>query len=355
MPNESKKSIMFLINSLSVGGAQRVCVDDANALMDAGWEVHVTVLFGQGAFAKELRIPQEHIHELNARSVFDAAARGRLKALLRNYTVERLYTTLNEANAFGRLAVLFMPSVALYTREANMASAKALRYRLLDILFGWRSKRIVAVSRAVADSVTGYAPWLRQKTTVLYNGTAIPGASVERPTSDAVRILTVGSLEVKKDQGVLLRACALLPPKFTLTVVGDGALRDKLHALANELGIQARVQFTGALDRQSVTAHYRTHDIFALPSRFEGCPNVVSEAQSFSLPVVAFAIPGMNEFVSKESGLLVQKRTPESLAEALTQAAEPVRRRVMGEAGFKEVTDTRSNEKHLQALAPLLW
>ncbi len=329
-------------------------VDDANALFDAGWDVYVAVLFGRGALIKELRLPQEHVYELNAESVFDPSAHGRLRALLNEHSIERLYTTLNEANSFGRLAVVLMPRIALYTREANVTSAKALRYRILDILFGWRSTKIVAVSHAVAGSVTAYAPWLRSRTTVLYNGVSVPDAPEDRSASELIRVLTVGSLEVKKDQEILLRAFALLPQNCTLTIVGDGALRNNLHAQANTLGINARVRFTGLLDRESVAAEYRSHDIFALSSQFEGCPNVVSEAQSFSLPVVAFDILGMSEFVSEQSGFLVQKRTPEALANAIKKVAEPAQRQAMGTAGFEEVRATRSKEKHIQALIKLL-
>lgn len=329
-------------------------VNDANALHRRGWDVHVATLFSTGQLARDLSIPGDRLHALSAKSFFDVRAMRTLRALCQKNGISTLYTTLNEANAFGRWALLGTDT-ALITREANMADIKPFKYKLLDMLLGWRSKRIIAVSEAVKRSVAGYASWLAERTVVLYNGVEVPSTPpAPAPSDGMVKLLCVASLTKKKDHAILLRALALLPKEFTLTLVGEGGERSRLESLAKELGVAERVQFAGVLGNAGLIATYRSHHVFVLPSKREGCPNVVSEAQRFALPVVAFDIPGMSEFVSDESGIRVKKRTPETLAAAIQKAAEPAQAHAFGESGFREVQATRSMEKHIQALESLL-
>ncbi|HVZ76247.1 MAG TPA: glycosyltransferase [Candidatus Paceibacterota bacterium] len=345
--------VLLLINSFAVGGAERVFIKDSNALHDSGWNVSVATLFKPGTLASELTIDPAHVINLGFASVWNIHGIVRLVHLLRREKIDVLYTTLNEANLIGRIARLFMPHLRLYTREANMADIKSPIYKFGDIVLGWLSTRIVAVSHAVEDSVAKYAPWLRGRIVVLHNGVEIPPL-VKRPPHYEMKLLTVGSLTEKKDHEILLRACALLPASYKLTIVGDGTLRKFLAELSQELGLAERVVFTGALPFDKVAQHYRTHDIFVLPSKYEGCPNVISEAQSFSLPSVAFDIAGMREFITDQSGVIVVHRDAHALAEALSRLGGSQELRLsMGNAGREEVQE-RSLEHHISQLERLL-
>ena len=221
--------IVFLINALRIGGAERVFVDDANYLSSKGYKVHVVTLFDAGPLAKELSNDVQ-VQELGAHGSFDPKA---LRAFLRIVPAHPciVITTLNEANVFGRVAALFSPNIILYTREANMADRKSLRYKLFDWLFGWRSNRIIAVSKAVAHSLGTYAPWLLNRVTVLYNGAPHFDTPRARDTAAYTRILAVGSLTAKKDHALLIRALACLPEMYTLTIVGDGLVETSLRGL----------------------------------------------------------------------------------------------------------------------------
>jgi len=97
---------------------------------------------------------------------------------------------------------------------------------------------------------------------------------------------------------------------------------------------------------------YADHGIFVLSSAYEGCPNVVLEAKASALSVVALAIPGMEEFVSDASGILVKDRTPESLAQAI--AAASMRGPALGRAGYDEVQRSHSKAIHFEVLESLI-
>jgi glycosyltransferase involved in cell wall biosynthesis len=351
------KRVLFLINSFAVGGAERVFVTDMLALRSKGWDVHAAVLFSRGALARELEAAEVPVHELHLRSVYDVPGVLRLRRLVQELSPDAVLSSLNEANAVMRIARLFGARARLITREANMADAKGVKYKLGDIFFGWLSSTIVVVSKAVGDSVCAYAPWLRSRMVVLYNGVAIPPHVAYRPRSshEFYRLITVGSLTDKKDHAILLQAMSMLPDAVHLTIIGGGPLEAELQALCEKLGLSQRVVFLGSVSHARVHEELRAHDAFVLPSKREGCPNVVSEAQAEKLPVVAFAIPGMDEFVSPENGVLVARRSAAALAAAILQLSSDLdRAQRLGMHGYAAVSKRRTLDAHIQALASLL-
>lgn len=341
--NRSRESIAFLINDLKRAGAQRVFVDDANHLRALGYRVTVIALMNKGALELELN---GSVLAVRARSPLDFNALYRIRRILLKERTNVLVSTLNEANVSARLVALTLPRLSLFTREANTANRKTFMYKLLDITLSWRSTRIIAVSHAVAQSLASYMPWNRSRIHVLYNGFDIPSVQSEENRSG---ILCVASLTKKKDIQVLIRAMVFLP--YTLTLIGDGPERDSLKELAELIGVADRVVFFGEAASDVIAAAYARHAVFVLPSLHEGCPNVALEAKAYGLPVVAFAIPGMDEFVSSASGCLVADRIPESLARAIREAYESHEEK--GRAAVQEA-GLMSRVRHTEELLSIL-
>lgn len=143
---------------------------------------------------------------------------------------------------------------------------------------------------------------------------------------DPVQILSVGRAVKKKGYDVLLKALAKLPPDlhWHFTHIGGGDELSKLKALADELGLQKRLTWKGALDQRDVLEHYRTSDLFALACRVtsdgdrDGLPNVMVEAASQGLPVVSTTVSGIVElFENETNSLLVESEDIDQLAGAL--------------------------------------
>ena len=144
--------------------------------------------------------------------------------------------------------------------------------------------------------------------------------------SDPVQILSVGRAVKKKGYDVLLKALAKLPPDlhWHFTHIGGGDELSKLKALADELDLQKRLTWKGALDQRDVLEHYRTSDLFALACRVtsdgdrDGLPNVMVEAASQGLPVVSTTVSGIVElFENETNSLLVESEDIDQLAGAL--------------------------------------
>jgi glycosyltransferase involved in cell wall biosynthesis len=142
----------------------------------------------------------------------------------------------------------------------------------------------------------------------------------ERPC----RIAYLGRLEPYKRVDLLLRAVAARVPRFPeleLVVVGRGAEGEALAALASELGIAARVRFTGFVSNAERDASLAKARVCVCPSLKEGWGITVVEANALGVPVVATDAPGLRDAVRRDkTGLLVPDGPPERFVAGLVDA-----------------------------------
>jgi glycosyltransferase involved in cell wall biosynthesis len=182
-----------------------------------------------------------------------------------------------------------------------------------------------------------------------------------RHPADPVVILSVGRLVEKKGTEVLLDALSRLPSSlhWRLVHVGSGPLKERMQRKARRLGIDARIEWRGALTQEKVLAEYRNADLFALASRVardgdrDGLPNVLLEAQSQGLACVATRVSAIPELLRDgHTGLLVEENHPAALARALEALiAGPARRRALGQAGQARVAEVFSLDSNIEPLA----
>ena len=180
--------------------------------------------------------------------------------------------------------------------------------------------------------------------------------------ADPVRLLSVGRFQPKKGFDVLLRALARLRGHVVLTLVGYGPEERPLRALSEALGFEGQVRWAGQLDHPAVRALYRESDLFVLTPRVaadgdrDGLPNVVIEALSQGLPVVATRVSALPEIVEDGvSGRLVPPESPAALAAALAGlVGDPAARQRLGTAGIRRVAEGWDVEAGVTRLLTLL-
>ncbi|MEM6364406.1 MAG: glycosyltransferase [Planctomycetota bacterium] len=204
------------------------------------------------------------------------------------------------------------PDLALPSVEHRFIEAKRRR-----LAAAYRKSRcIIAVSDAVADSASRYYELDRHAIQVIRNPVdrdAIRFHASLRELSnmhgDTLLMVCVGRLSREKGQADLLTAFAKWArqnpagfnkvPTVTLRLVGDGPDRPDLETLWSGLTDQAesfhghRVQFAGKIHPAS--DEIARADVLVLPSRFEGLPNVVLEAFALGTPVIATTGGGTRE------------------------------------------------------------
>ena len=118
-------------------------------------------------------------------------------------------------------------------------------------------------------------------------------------------VISVGAMEMlPKAQDILIKACASCVERgldLRLVLVGDGKMRQSLEALATEVGMAARITFTGQLvGEDQISRALDLADLFALPSRTEGLPRAMIEAMARGLPCIGSDVGGIPELISSD-------------------------------------------------------
>jgi glycosyltransferase involved in cell wall biosynthesis len=202
-----------------------------------------------------------------------------------------------------------------------------------------------------------------ERVSLVYHGldlTRFPEPPESRPRrdgsnrNDPIRIVTIGRAVAKKGFDDLLRALAALPDDlhWRFAHVGSGELLDDLKLRAKQAGIARRCAFLGPKDQPYIVSLLRETDLFVLPSKKarsgdqDGLPNVLMEAASQKLAIVATDFGGIPEFIRDGiEGQLVPPDDWEALSNAINLLArDPERRAALGEAAFARVRDEFSME-----------
>ena len=188
-----------------------------------------------------------------------------------------------------------------------IAVSEALRVRLIAL--GTDPDKVITLRNGVDQSE--FKPLDRAEARAHLN---IPDATV---------LLSVGNLIEPKGHHLAIESLRELGDAY-LVIVGDGPLRSGLERVARENGVVERVRFTGPLTAEKLIEYYSAADLLVLATLREGMPNVVLEAISCGLPVVATDCGGISEVVDRpEAGILMRERS----AAAIVAAVRTLRQR----------------------------
>lgn len=237
-----------------------------------------------------------------------------------------------------------------------------LRYAPIRLLYP-RLDRIIAVSSGVAADIEALSGVPRHRIQVIRNPVITPEMARQatadcphpwlRPDQPPV-ILGVGRLEYQKDFATLIHAFALVrrTRACRLLILGEGRERASLEALGERLGVAADLDLPGF--EPNPYAFMVRAKLFVLTSRWEGSPNVLTEAMAIGIPVVATDCPsGPSELLEQGRwGPLVPigdaPRLAEAMAATLDRPPAPERLR----AAVADYDQTVSARHYLAALEP---
>jgi colanic acid/amylovoran biosynthesis glycosyltransferase len=169
----------------------------------------------------------------------------------------------------------------------------------------------------------------REKLSVVRCGVSFDVRSVERPwqRNPTLHIGSIGRLVEKKGFDVLLRAVATLKKKdysITLSLAGEGPLKQDLMDIAKQLSISDQVDFLGAVAHSEVAKWMESLDVFVLACKkdragdMDGIPVVLMEAMARGIPVISSNLSGIPELVIHgQTGLLAKPNDSNDLADKI--------------------------------------
>lgn len=333
--NHSPK-IIFLIDSLGVGGAERLLVTYLACLQTMGFSVRVCT-FGvrQGnPIADDIRKLGVEVDFLRIPLLRDISAIPRLMRYLRQQGAALVHTQLEFADSWGTVAarLLGLPTVSTqHTLEDPQKGTKA--YRRLKV-HRWvlrnLATKIIAVSEETRNHYLRVARFSPNQIVTLYNGIDLsrfsPATMEKRKAfraalgigADAPLITTVAVLRPAKGIQYMLEAMPTIlqaMPTARYMIVGDGEYRVFLREITQQNNLENNVTFTGV--RSDVPDLLGVSDLFVLPTLDDALPTVLAEAMASKLPIVASRVGGIPEMVTDGlNGLLVAPQDSVALAAA---------------------------------------
>jgi len=258
------------------------------------------------------------------------------------------------------------PSIVLAARLCRIPSIQHVRnftnQERRNFLFRW-ADRIITVSDDVGRPFRKDRLF-RQKTQTVYNAVDLSryddrGDRRSEIAADGRPVIGyVGNVWPAKGVHTLIEAMPRVlrtHPSALLVIVGRDPSETNDHMLefrrlVKERNIEPHVVFTGF--RRDVPAWMRTFDVFALPTRHETFGKVVVEAMAAGRPVVASAVGGIPEIISRpEWGTLIPPDDPEATAQAIIRYLDAPRlAEETGRAASKHVRSHFSLNSMIQKL-----
>jgi glycosyltransferase involved in cell wall biosynthesis len=333
--------IVFLIRSLTFGGAERQLVALARGLHERGHQVRVGVFYADGPLEADLRVAGIPVTVLDKGGRWDLAGfMVRLVRFLREERPDIFHGYLGTSNYLGVLTRPFHGAKVVWgVRASDLDGARYDWFYRLDGTIERNLARfpdlLIANSHAGREHVVGrgFPP---DRTIVIPNGIDAQRFQPDARMRSEVRaelgvrdsemlIGRIGRLDHQKDYPTFLRAAAeiakqRLEVRFICVGTGPDDYERELRDLGTRLGLTERVIWTGP--RADMPGVYNALDVMVSSSAWgEGLPNVVAEAMACGVPCVV-TDSGDSAWVVGSTGKVVPTRDVPALAAATVAAID---------------------------------
>lgn len=318
-------NILYLITGLGLGGAEKVVVDLADQMLNAGHLVKIVYLKGDIlVYPKSPKIELVCLN-LNSPMNFYSAFKAYKETIL-SFQPDVVHAHMVHANIFARLSRIFITSNKLICSAHSSDEGGKLRmlaYKYTNFLSDINTN----VSRYASESMIEKGAFPTGVLTI-YNGIDlnkfVKKKKIEKLKNlEEIKFLSIGRFNEAKDYPNLFNAIVMLKnytaKKIKFYIAGDGELRPMLEDLIHSLNIQEEVELLGR--RSDIPELLSGADFFILSSKHEGLPTVVIEAMACDCFVIATNCGGSAEIMG-DTGILVKPQDSKELANGVIQALQ---------------------------------
>jgi glycosyltransferase involved in cell wall biosynthesis len=328
-----RKKILFIMPSLTGGGAERVMLTLVKHI-DRDRFIPIFVLMKKEG--KFLNFIASDIEVIDLDSSSARYAIFKIAKVIKQQRPDIVFSTLGYLNLLiALIRPFYSKKIKFISRESNTVSIenKSEKY---PKLFDWLYRHvynnfdlIITQSNYMRDDLVENFNIDKDKTTVIYNPVDIDEVikkSQELKNSlypkNKINLIAVGRMSRQKGFDMLIDAMRYLDDSYHLTILGEGEDERELKSQIETLGLQEMITLKGFM--QNPYVYMREADMFILSSRYEGLPNVVLESYACGTFCVAFDNPGGTAEIVKDgkTGLLVKDIDSISLANAIIKAKD---------------------------------
>ncbi|WP_064606066.1 glycosyltransferase [Photobacterium sp. J15] len=245
----------------------------------------------------------------------------RLRSLIKKLRADIIHSHHLGPLLYSRLASVGLRVSHIQTEHDSWHLHNAKQRRLTRLLLKGTKVQLVADAPRVADQLKLHGITADH---VIINGIDTkhftPGnqllsRQMNQLPSDKILIGCAGRLVPEKGIDTMIQALALMEEPHRLVIAGNGPEQSNLRRLADQLGLSDRIHWLGHCC--NMRSFYRAIDIFCMPSRQEGLPLALLEAQACGKTVIATNVGGIPDLLNPHSGQLIEPDQPVTLARAL--------------------------------------
>lgn len=335
-----KKKILFHINSLGKGGAERVVSVLSRYFAEDGYQVVIVTLWRAG---EEYELSKA-VRRIDLGELAAGRPGGRRLLALRRFTDLRrvirreqpgmVISFCVKANFRSAFAMLGMKTPLLVSVRNDPKTDYAPHAGMTK----WMERKACGCVFQTEEARQFFSPAFQKKSRVIWNpidekyllaGREGEGQKAENEKGHADernRVVTVGRISRQKNHMLLLRAFCRVRNQFPNMVLqiygeeGESGVKKELESYIADNKLKEQVLFMG--QSSSLERELKDAALFVLPSDYEGMPNALMEAMVLGLPVIATDCPcgGVAALIEDGvSGLLVPVGDGNRLAEAMAR------------------------------------
>ena len=346
--------VLCVIESLGLGGAERLLVSLLPHISKSNVHVDVVSLFIDTSLSQELEergikvLPFNIAHRWN---IFSAVYK--LFTVLKAGNYDVVWSHLYFGNLYSALVGYMFPSLSVIwtlhsPRNAMSHSEEGIIFRLrgfFERLLGeYRANKIVAVSKSVALDYKSSTKW--KNVDVIYNGIELsdfPGAITLKERAlirkkydilpDDLLIVTPGRYSPEKGHSIMVIAFALLVNRsdnksIRWVAAGYGNSKKALEKLISSHGVEDKITLLDSLPHSSMLSLIQSADLVVLPSIRESFGISAVESMYLGTPVVVSNVDGLAEVVADSVGVKVKPNDSEELSEAILTLLQNEEKRI---------------------------
>lgn len=297
-----KKNIAIIIQKLNGGGAERTAAN-LSMLLQEDYNVHLIVFDGSeikypyAGIMHDLKMPPTSGITRKIRTMFGRVSA--IKKIKKNYDIVASISLMMGANLVNVMSKQGDMLITSVRNQMSQANSKRKLQKIGNVLqmkyIATKSDCVVALSKGVEKDLIDNFSVPKGKTLTIYNpcdGNMLKEkAKIHLSDTEQMSehsITTMGRFIEQKGQWHLIRALTEVKksiPDIKLYVLGEGALRERLKKLVEELQLENNVKFLGFVEAPH--AYIMKSKVFVFPSLFEGLGNVLLEALACGTPCIA--------------------------------------------------------------------
>lgn len=324
------KRLLFVVNSLNGGGAEKALLTLLRILKEEGYDITILLIEKEGVHIKEAEKEFKVLNIFKKRSFLNKIMiLKKINSAYRIYLIKYFYKYILEKKLQNNYDVVisFLEGVSteLISRIKSIKKIAWIHTDLSknNVHFNLKEQKkmykeidkIVCVSNDTKKNFLSLHPYYKEKVSVIYNyidKNEIINKSIEEKIAkneDLIKIISVGRLSKEKGHNLLLEALSQisLPDKnYKIEILGEGIEREKYEKYILDNNLCNKIKLLGF--KKNPYPYIKSADILIMPSYYEGYPLVLCEAMILGKAIISSDCGSATEILENgKYGVLFKK------------------------------------------------